>query len=179
MRWLTEPDRILLNDWHAVAEQDLMVSTKTYPTRLLGVPLTVTREGDGQYSVTRTDNGDGVRSDTRYGFVWACLGAPEREIVHIPEAEEPDRHVVTAGSIGVHVSGLRAIENFLDMGHFAFVHTGYLGEEPHTEVLPYSVQFTEDDGILATDCKAYQPIASGIPPLRRSSLQIESGCCRP
>ena len=56
-----------------------------------------------------------------------------------PKPNEDDRYVLTGGSIAVRVSGLRAVENFLDMGHFPFVHTGWLGDEPHTEVPPYKV----------------------------------------
>jgi len=161
-RKASEPDPILVNDWHAVVDHKWLESTRSYHTTLLGVPLAVACNGDGTARVTRTDNGESVRTDTPYGFVWACLGTPERDILYIPEAYEPDRIVVTGGSFGVHVSGLRAVENFLDMGHFAFVHTGYLGEEPHTEILPYNVEFTDDDGVLATDCKAYQPKSSPV-----------------
>jgi hypothetical protein len=32
---------------------------------------------------------------------------------------------------------LRIVENFLDMSHFPYVHTGVLGEEPVTEVTDY------------------------------------------
>ena len=55
---------------------------------------------------------------------------------------------------------MRAVENFLDMGHFPFVHTGLLGEEPHTEVVPYKVEITDKDEVLATECKFFQPLAS-------------------
>ena len=63
----------------------------------------------------------------------------------------------TGGSVGVAVSGLRAIENFLDLGHLAFVHAGYLGEEPHTEICSYKVEPLEGGGLLATQCRVYQP----------------------
>ena len=46
------------------------------------------------------------------------------------------------------------------MGHFPFVHTDYLGVEPHTEVPPYKVDITDDDEVWATDCKFFQPLAS-------------------
>jgi phenylpropionate dioxygenase-like ring-hydroxylating dioxygenase large terminal subunit len=49
----------------------------------------------------------------------------------------------------------------LDMGHFPFVHTGILGEEPHTEVKEYDVEVSESrDEIMATRCRFYQPQAS-------------------
>ncbi len=65
----------------------------------------------------------------------------------MPEAEETDRHLISGGFIGANVSGLRLVENFLDKGHFLFVHTDYLGIEPFTDVPPYKVEITGDDEI--------------------------------
>jgi phenylpropionate dioxygenase-like ring-hydroxylating dioxygenase large terminal subunit len=152
-------DRVLVDDWHVVAERGMLAGRSRFATRLLGVDLSI-KPGVRGYEVTRTDPGEPIRSDMRYGFVWACLGTPERDIVAVPEAEEADRYLVTGGSIAVKVSGLRAVENFLDMGHFPFVHTGWLGDEPHTEVQPYRVTVTEEDEVLATECRFYQPVAS-------------------
>lgn len=152
-------DRELLNDWHIVADQESLSTDTPFPTRLLGVDVVVTKRAGG-VEVARIDTGAVLNSADRYGFVWTCLGTPWREIVDIPEANETDRHLVSGGSIAVKVSGLRAVENFLDMGHFPFVHTGWLGEEPHTEVAPYNVEITEQDEVLATECKFYQPVAS-------------------
>ncbi|CDX51433.1 conserved hypothetical protein [Mesorhizobium plurifarium] len=152
-------DRELLNNWHIVADRESLSQDKPFPTRLLGVDLIV-RERAGSFEVIRDDTGVALKSAERYGFIWTCLGTPRRDIVFIPEANEADRHLVSGGSIAVKVSGLRAVENFLDMGHFPFVHTGWLGEEPHTEVAPYNVEVTAEDEVLATECKFYQPIAS-------------------
>ena len=153
-------DEILVNDWHVVADASSLAGDASLATRLLGIDLTVRCPGAQGALVTRSLGGEPVRSAERYGFVWACLGEPKRDIIDIPEAAEADRHLVTGGSIGVKVSGLRAVENFLDMGHFPFVHTGFLGAEPHTEVAPYKVEITETDELLATECKFYQPVAS-------------------
>ncbi|MNF91871.1 putative methylxanthine N7-demethylase NdmC [compost metagenome] len=61
----------------------------------------------------------------------------------------------------VHVSGLRVVENFLDMAHFPYVHTGLLGAEPHTDISPYQVEIERDvDEIIATDCRIFQPLAA-------------------
>jgi phenylpropionate dioxygenase-like ring-hydroxylating dioxygenase large terminal subunit len=153
-------DSVLLNDWHVVADQAMLSSQAALHTCLFGVHILVRRSEDSLVQVIRVDSGLPVSTAVRYGFVWACLGVPDRDIIDIPEAAEADRHLVTGGSIAVKVSGLRAVENFLDMGHFPFVHTGLLGEEPHTEVAPYKVEITEADEILATECKFYQPLAS-------------------
>jgi phenylpropionate dioxygenase-like ring-hydroxylating dioxygenase large terminal subunit len=95
------------------------------------------------------------------GYVWTTLGVPVSDVFAIPEYLEPDRRNLDAGSIGVHTSAPRAIENFLDMAHFPYVHTGILGAEPHTEVPEYDVVTVEEtDEILATRCRFFQPMAA-------------------
>ncbi|PSJ59166.1 aromatic ring-hydroxylating oxygenase subunit alpha [Kumtagia ephedrae] len=153
-------DDVLLNDWHVVADLANLSAEVPFRTRLLGIDLTIQAGRRHGRDVVRDDSGEAVASEIRYGFLWACLGTPDRAIVGVPEAGETDRHLVTGGSIAVKVSGLRAVENFLDMGHFPFVHTGWLGDEPHTEVAPYKVEVTEADELLATECRFYQPVAS-------------------
>lgn len=153
-------DRVLVNDWHVVADLTNLSAEAPFQTRLLGVDITIHCRGRYNKEVVRNDTGALVNSIKRYGFLWACIGTPERDIVFVPEAEEADRYLLTGGSIAVKVSGLRAVENFLDMGHFPFVHTGLLGEEPHTEVVPYKVELTAADELVATECKFYQPVAS-------------------
>ncbi|MBZ9869436.1 aromatic ring-hydroxylating dioxygenase subunit alpha [Mesorhizobium sp. BR1-1-9] len=152
-------DRELLNDWHIVADQESLSQDTPFATCLLGVDLSV-HKCSNKIEVVRSDTGATLKSAQRYGFVWTCLDKPSRDIIYIPEANEADRHLVSGGSIAVKVSGLRAVENFLDMGHFPFIHTGWLGEEPHTEVAPYKVEITAQDELLATECKFYQPVAS-------------------
>jgi phenylpropionate dioxygenase-like ring-hydroxylating dioxygenase large terminal subunit len=163
-------DRVLLNDWHVVADGSALPASAPFSTCLLGVDLSIGARNGGAIPIVRTDTGARVNSAQRYGFIWACLGKPERDIVYIPEATETDRHLVSGGSIAVKVSGLRAVENFLDMGHFPFIHTGWLGEEPHTEVVPYKVEITDKDEVLATECKFYQPIAS---PTARQGMIVD------
>lgn len=152
-------DAILVNDWHVVADRGALGDTP-FHTRLLDVDLAISRCGATGSEITRRDTGVLVNSTERYGFVWACLGVPALGIPEIPEAADEERWRVTGGSIAVKVSGLRAVENFLDLGHLPFVHDGWLGEEPHTEILPYNVRITDDGEVLATDVKVYQPVAS-------------------
>ncbi|MCY4304822.1 MAG: aromatic ring-hydroxylating dioxygenase subunit alpha [Aestuariivita sp.] len=151
-------DRILLDDWHVVADLDRLPKGGTEKTTLFEQPITVTRTNTDVIACSATAGP--LLCQIKYGFVWICLGTPVRDILHIPEAFEKDRYVVSGGSFGVRVSGLRVVENFLDMGHFPFVHAGWLGEEPHTEVRPYEVEVTSDDEILATECYFHQPVAS-------------------
>ena len=161
-------DRILLDDWHVVADLDNLGRGSVFETALFERPVSVRRDADG--NVTCTSGDRALPTQTKYGFIWTCLGTPARDILHIPEAFEEDRYIVSGGSFGVRVSGLRVVENFLDMGHFPFVHTGWLGEEPHTEVRPYEVAVTDEDEILATECYFHQPVAS---PTAEGGIEVE------
>ena len=102
-----------------------------------------------------------------YGMVWACLGQPVRALPPYPEHE--DRHLrrVLCGPYPVHACGPRIVENFLDMAHFPFIHTGILGDPQFTEVPDYQVDAYDDglggegmQGVIATGCRAWQPQAN-------------------
>ncbi len=152
-------DPVALNQWHIVgAVEDLPVG-RPKTTRLLDSAITLLRSADD--TVAASAGGRQLPVRLKFGYVWTGLGDPAGEIFDIPEYDEADRRNMNAASMGVHVSAPRAVENFLDLAHFAFVHTNYLGIEPHTEIKPYKVDVSADSGeILATKCIAYQPLAS-------------------
>jgi phenylpropionate dioxygenase-like ring-hydroxylating dioxygenase large terminal subunit len=78
--------------------------------------------------------------------------------VHIAEAYEDGRRTVICGWAKMRASGLRIVENFLDMAHFPYVHTNVLGAEPHTEVPHYASEIRRDvDEVWATNCRFFQP----------------------
>ena len=98
---------------------------------------------------------------SNFGHVWTSLGAPNRDLFTIPEADQPGRRLVDVGVCRVRCSPLRAVENFLDIAHFPFVHTDILGSEPHTEVQRYEVEIREDvDEVWATKVQFFQPQAA-------------------
>ena len=109
------------------------------------------------------DSRDGPHLPVRLhcGHVWTSLGAPAHELFEIPEFFEADRRRIYCGSFGVHVSAPRAVENFLDLAHFPFVHQDVLGAEPRTEVKDYEVEVSGDSReIIATRCRFYQPLSA-------------------
>lgn len=91
-----------------------------------------------------------------HGVVWATLGAGATDIPRFELMEDPSHHVVLAGPYRVSASGPRVIENFLDVGHFPFVHEGVLGDRARPEIADYDVR-VDSDGVLATGVKVYQP----------------------
>jgi len=159
-------DRTVWNDWHPVAALEMLRAGRVHETRLLGHDVCVR----GPQHVTSPTHPEAIHAASRYGLVWACLGEPSQDIVEFPLCTESDRWVVLGGAMQVAVSGLRAVENFFDLGHLSFVHSGYLGTEPHTEIRPYHVAQRPGGGILATECRVHQPMAS---PAATASLDVE------
>jgi phenylpropionate dioxygenase-like ring-hydroxylating dioxygenase large terminal subunit len=155
-------DPVILNQWHPLSSFDEIAVGATHHTVLLEQPVSYQMTSVGDVSVwLRDDISCALPLKRAYGFLWTCLGTPPDDIFPIFELDEPDRQNVATGVFGVNVSFGRAIENFLDMGHFPFVHAGILGEEPHTEVKEYDVEVSESrDEIMATRCRFYQPQAS-------------------
>lgn len=157
-----EIEAAVWNEWYPVAVVEDLKDGLQYRTHLLGREIEYGRGEDGVFGAClagreRTP----CRTQTRFHTHWVSLGAPREDFFDVPEFDETDRRILGAGSMKVHVSGLRAVENFLDMAHFPYVHTGLLGEEPHTDVLPYRVELdVERDEIYARDCKFYQPVSS-------------------
>lgn len=160
----------ILNDWYVVGQFDLLNCRQAHRTTLLEEDVILQRHPDRSVTAHTARDNRALPVQLKYGFVWASLGTPTRGVLYIPEAFECDRYFVPGGAFGVKSSGLRVVENFLDMGHFPFVHTGWLGEEPHTEVAPYEVIVTDDDEILATECHFYQPAAS---PTAKGGIMVE------
>jgi phenylpropionate dioxygenase-like ring-hydroxylating dioxygenase large terminal subunit len=154
-------DSAVLNEWYAV-ETATDLTAKPVRTRLLGQDIELYRHESGEVVVRLVDDGaaHGAALPVRekYGCVWTTLGHPNKEIFDIAEAWETDRRFVPCGWVTMRASGLRVVENFLDMAHFPFVHTDILGSEPHTEVPHYLSEIRRDvDEVWATNCTFFQP----------------------
>jgi len=154
-------DPVCLDQWYAIATAQ-EVGTAPERTRLLGQDLTYRRAAGGAYEVREVgeDGASGplLPAQERYGCLWTTLGTPKKDIFTIAEAEEADRRFVPCGWVQMRASGLRVVENFLDMAHFPFVHTDILGSEPYTEVPKYDAEIRwEEDEVWATNCRFFQP----------------------
>ena len=154
------------DEWYPVAVVDDVANGRRYRTRLLDRDIEFGCDADGVFSaVLAQGNGKSgglaCRTQTRYLTHWVSLGEPAPGFFPLPEFDEPDRRVLGLGSMQIHASGLRVVENFLDMAHFPYVHGGLLGEVPHTDVKQYRVEIDrQHDEIFAQDCSFYQPMAA-------------------
>jgi phenylpropionate dioxygenase-like ring-hydroxylating dioxygenase large terminal subunit len=159
----TTDDPNMLREWLTVGPvRQLQGSSAQSPvyTRLLGASLTLWRDDTGQPQCHSGARALAIRQHC--GYLWVCAHAtPARPLFALPEFDEPGRRIVDCGGIGVATSGLRVVENFLDMGHFPYVHTGTLGKVPHTTVAPYRVEVDpQTQELWALDCHFHQPQAS-------------------
>lgn len=100
------------------------------------------------------------------GLVWVSLdpAAATPDATPSPHPLPDLRHLparrLVYGPFDVATSAPRAVENFLDTSHFAFVHEGWLGAPEHPEVPPYEVTHTADGRPVIERYKAWQPRAS-------------------
>lgn len=159
-------DPVTLAGWYAVVATDELPDNSVIQTQLLGHSVHLSRDATGRISASLDAAGSNQGKNklnccARYGYVWLCLADDPAPLFAIPEFNEADRRNINAASVGVHTSGPRIVENFLDMGHFPFVHAGILGAEPNTEVADYQVDISADNReILATRCRFFQPMAA-------------------
>ena len=154
-------DQAALDEWYAV-ETAADLTEVAVRTRLLGQDIEVSRQQAGDIVIREVHSGAAsgapLPAQEKYGCVWTTLGHPNKGIFEIAEAAEADRRFVPCGWVKMRASGLRVVENFLDMAHFPFVHTDILGSEPHTEVPGYLSEIRRDvDEVWATNCTFFQP----------------------
>ena len=96
----------------------------------------------------------------RYGAVFVCLGTPPEDVAPFPEWRNPSYYTYLSGGHRFRCSGLRAIENFLDVAHLPFVHAGLLGEPEHPTIKDYEVESIET-GIYLKNIQIWQPDPDG------------------
>jgi phenylpropionate dioxygenase-like ring-hydroxylating dioxygenase large terminal subunit len=95
-----------------------------------------------------------------FGYIWASLGSPSLGVPPFPEWGDANYRKIICRPFAYGAAATRAVENFLDVGHFPFVHGGLLGDLDHTAIEDYQVSATPE-GILATDVKVWQPDPDG------------------
>ncbi|WP_339203059.1 aromatic ring-hydroxylating dioxygenase subunit alpha [Paenibacillus sp. FSL K6-3182] len=85
----------------------------------------------------------------RYGLIWTSLAAVDEQIPPFSEWDEPDFINILPPSFDIAGSAGRQMEGFLDVSHFAYVHTETFGDRNNTEVPQYKV--TRDGNQLQAD----------------------------
>lgn len=92
-----------------------------------------------------------------HGLVWM---RPADGTAALPDPGAVPSRAVVCGPFDVATSSPRAVENFLDTAHFAYVHEGWLGDLAHPDVPPYEVATQPDGRPGVPTYLAWQPRAS-------------------
>lgn len=82
-------------------------------------------------------------SAERYGIVWTCLAPDAQQPATLPdwpELEDPAFRMMHDPPPEWETSAGRQLENFIDVAHFAWIHTSTFGNRERPEVAPYEVQ---------------------------------------
>jgi phenylpropionate dioxygenase-like ring-hydroxylating dioxygenase large terminal subunit len=84
------------------------------------------------------------------------LGNPEHEVSPFPEWDDASYRKIFCGPYQVQAAGPRVVENFLDVGHFPFVHEGILGDRERPVIEDYDSEIGPE-GIISRGVRVYQP----------------------
>lgn len=86
-------------------------------------------------------------AEMKYGLVWVCLRPDDANPTTVPPMPGWDvagYQQVTCPAFEVAAFAGRQVEGFLDVGHFAWVHTATFGDPENAEVPPYNPVATEN-----------------------------------
>jgi phenylpropionate dioxygenase-like ring-hydroxylating dioxygenase large terminal subunit len=97
---------------------------------------------------------------TKYGVVWIKMENSEREEPVFTEQEDASYQLLALGPYPVQASAPRLVENFLDVGHLAFLHEGYLGDSQFPEISDYKVNRVSNKWV-SDEIEVLQPNADG------------------
>ncbi len=97
------------------------------------------------------------RTEERYGLVWVAMTEPDTSIPRFPahEWDDPAFRCFVSHHYTWKTSAGRAVENFMDISHFPYVHEGILGSRDNTVVAEHTV--IERDGELHYFLEAPEP----------------------
>ena len=96
----------------------------------------------------------------KMNMVWINLSKDTNDFVNIKEFNENNFNHVASGPYIMNASAPRAIENFLDVAHFPFVHENHLGVKDKPMIDDYDV-VSSNKGIHASNVKIFQPNPDG------------------
>ncbi|MGH9136179.1 MAG: Rieske 2Fe-2S domain-containing protein [Acidimicrobiales bacterium] len=81
----------------------------------------------------------------RYGLVWLCLDEPIAGIPEMAAEHDPAYRRINSGVEVWQTSATRMTDNFMDISHFPYVHTGTFGIPDNTLVPKLTMENLDDD----------------------------------
>lgn len=84
-----------------------------------------------------------VQTAVRYGVVWVCLGDDPQPLPEIVQEQDPAFRRINNPVEIWRASATRMTDNFLDIAHFPWVHTGTFGNRQRTRVPEIELKMLE------------------------------------
>lgn len=97
--------------------------------RCVGIPSS----GDGA-TVPPTAHLPNIHLSDRYGLVWLCLDEPHHDLPEVPHENDAAFRRINSGVQVWHTAATRMTDNFMDISHFPWVHTGTFGDRQRQTV---------------------------------------------
>ncbi len=135
-----------------------------------------------------------ICAQERFGLVWVCPGTPARPLFEMSWDDDPAYRRINSGVQRWATSATRMTDNFLDISHFPYVHTGTFGISQNTEVpkiemgeldehfygYAYEVEARNDLGALSSGQDGdvvHRKMSTGyhLPFTVRSTIHYETG----
>jgi phenylpropionate dioxygenase-like ring-hydroxylating dioxygenase large terminal subunit len=80
----------------------------------------------------------------RCDLLWVCLGEPQGPVPVFPAGDDPSFHQILAGPYRFRAYATRVLENFLDVGHYPFLHARFMDPTTRFEMTDYEVESSAD-----------------------------------
>ena len=105
------------------------------------------------------------RAREAYGMIWVSLGDPKHDVPPFPEWHDDAFHTCLTGPYEFHANPFRAVENFLDVSHFPYVHAHLNGDPDNPDVIEDFDVFVDENGLRTSEIMVSQPYGDhrGIP----------------
>ncbi len=105
-----------------------------------------------------------------YGLIWTSLGGGPHPLPDFPEWENPDYQQILPDAVAVEAASGRQMEGFLDVAHFAWVHSESFGDRSNPIVPRYEVSPTQH-GIKAAYLSNVSNLPKGLQDLAPADFQ--------
>ena len=102
-------------------------------------------------AVPPTSQLEQTRVQVVHGVIWIAPEEPICGVIDIPEMNDPSLQVMWLPCTDVNATAGQFIDNFLDFGHFPFVHAGTFGAGEDQGIAPYDVQVSDDSWGFVVD----------------------------
>lgn len=95
--------------------------------------------------------------EERYGIIWVSLtDTPYFDIPELHQWDDPQFRFMRGPVTEWKCASPRRLENYVDFGHFSWVHDGYLGSRESPEVIDHDV--TMEDGEMRVHQTVHEPV---------------------